>query len=37
MIKDESLRDNFLRQATAMFPQTRLLSAVRSAKQALEG
>src|SRR5437667_8126570 len=36
-IADEPLRDNFLRQATAMFPQMRTLSADHLAKQAFGG
>ena len=36
-IADESLRDNFLQQATAMLPYTRPLSAKHAAKQAFGG
>lgn len=36
-ITDEPLRDNFLQQATALFPPTRLLSPKQAAKQAFEG
>ncbi len=36
-IPDESLRNNFLRQATAMLPHTRPLSPARARKQALGG
>ena len=36
-VSDERLRDDFLRQATALFPQTRPLTSKRAAKQAFGG